>query len=205
MRAILAGLFSFLGLLACVGVVFKYFPKGFGPAWLMGIFFAMILCVLMGISLVAFNRKGMKPSLYSKSEEARIGDLEKAGLLVPKTFRAKRAFQVDEFEDEGIHYFIELDDGGTLFLTGQYLYDYERIEDDPEVNQSRKFPCTEFTIRRHKEAGYVVQILCGGQVIEPEFIAPPFDKSDWKRGIPEDGAILRNKSYDELKRERKGE
>ena len=36
------------------------------------------------------------------------------------------------------------------FLSGQYLYDYEPISDDPDANEARSFPCTEFTVRRHR-------------------------------------------------------
>ena len=61
-----------------------------------------------------------------------------------------RAFGVKEFEDEGLHYFLELTDGRVLVLSGQYLYDYEAISDDSETNRPRAFPCSEFTLRRHK-------------------------------------------------------
>ena len=71
---------------------------------------------------------------------------------------------MEEFEDEGLHYFIELVDGRVLFLSGQYLYDYEPISDDPESNQPRSFPCTEFTVRRHKNDGCVVDLLRAGTV-----------------------------------------
>lgn len=73
-----------------------------------------------------------------------------------EAYRVKRAFQVEEFEDEGSHYYIELDDRRVLFLSGQYLYDYDS-EDPP-----RAFPCTEFVVRRHRTKGYVVDISLSG-------------------------------------------
>src|SRR5690606_31380177 len=118
-------------------------------------------------------------------------------------FQAKRAFQVEEFEDEGIHYYLELDDGSVLFLSGQYLYDYEPTEDDPEENQERQFPCTEFVVKRHKTKGHTLEIVTRGITFEPEVIAPPFSNNDYRSGnIPEDGNIIRKLSYDEIKRER---
>ena len=112
---------------------------------------------------------------------------------------------MEEFEDEGLHYFIELVDGRVLFLSGQYLYDYEPISDDPESNQPRSFPCTEFTVRRHKNDGCVVDLLRAGTVLEPEIMAPAFGKQVWRaNGIPEDGQVITSTSYDELKREHAG-
>ena len=94
-------------------------------------------------------------------------------------------------------------DGSVLYLTGQYLYEYEEIDDGAELNQLRRFPCTEFTVRRHKKEGYAIDILCSGSVIEPEIIFPPFDAKDYKRNsVPEDGQTIRNRTYEQLKSER---
>jgi len=203
MRTVLAGLFTFGGLLVGVTLASHYFPKGFGPPWLMGICVALVLFVLVGTSLFVFNKKGYRPSLSSKSSEERITEMESQCLLKSEAFQATRGFQVEEFEDEGSHYFIELADGAVLYLNGQYLYGYEQIMDDPELNQPRKFPCSQFTVRRHKTAGYVIDITCTGDVLQPECVAPSFDKSDMKRGlIPEDGQIIRDRPYEQLKRER---
>jgi hypothetical protein len=85
------------------------------------------------------------------------------------------------------------------FTTGQYLYDYEATEGDPDFNQPRKFPCTRFTVRRHRDEGYVADILCEGEVLEPEILAPAFTLVDYERGeVPEDGQVL-NVAYDRLK------
>lgn len=135
MRALLAGLFTFGGLLVCVSMVFHYFPNGFGPPWLMGMLFTLVLFLLAGISLFLFNKPGCRPSLPGKSFDQQIAEWETQGLLVSEIFVATRAFQVEEFEDEGSHYYIELADGAVLYLNGQYLYDYEPIKGNPELNQ----------------------------------------------------------------------
>ncbi|HYO76001.1 MAG TPA: hypothetical protein VE010_06015 [Thermoanaerobaculia bacterium] len=117
-------------------------------------------------------------------------------LLVADHFTARRAFHVEEFEDEGSHYFIELTDGEVLFLSGQYLYDYEPERSDaPE----RRFPCSDFTVRRHRDERYVVDIICRGEILEPELNAPPFSDEDHENGtVPDDGEILQT-PYDEIK------
>jgi hypothetical protein len=132
----------------------------------------------------------------------RVAELDRQGLLVRQAFRAMRAFGVEEVEDEGLHYFVELVDGSVLFLSGQYLYEFEPVSDDPGFNQARRFPCTEFEVLRHKGAGYVIDINCSGTVLEPELNAPAFTREDWKRGIPDDGGIVEGRSYDVIKRER---
>ena len=202
MRVILAGLFVYGGLLVCVSLVFHYYPDGFEPPWLMVLFFICVLFVLGATSLFVFNRSGCRPCPLGKSAEEQIADLERQGLLRSETFHATRAFQVDEFEDEGLHYFIELADLTVLYLNGQYLCEYEEITDDPEFNQPRRFPCTEFTIRRHKNENYVVDIACQGNVLQPECLAPTFGEDVFKAGaVPEDGQIFRDQSYEQLKTE----
>jgi hypothetical protein len=127
-------------------------------------------------------------------------ELEAQKLLVSTSFRVDRAFRVGELGEAGPHYFLELEDGGILHLSGNYLYDYEPIDGAP-----RHFPCTEFTVRRHAEIGYVVDLICGGLVIEPEVEAPPYTVRDIEEhGIPADGEILHGISFDQLQRERAG-
>ena len=199
MRALLAGLFVYVGLL-CVVLVFAksgIFVSAARP-WMLGIGAVLVLFLLMGIALVLFNKPHTN-ALGLKSPQTYLLDLEKQGLLADSAFRARRAFEVEETEDEGLHYFLELDDGRVLYLNGQYLYDYAPITDDPELNQARQFPCTEFTVRRHKTTGYVVDVQCEGTVLEPETLTPRFTREDWKKHrVPEDGEIL-NVEYDSLK------
>src|SRR5262245_21050528 len=80
------------------------------------VFFSAILFIL----IIRFIR-----SLNEESDESQVLRLQKKDDLISGDFKARRAFMVDEFEDEGIHYFIELEDNSILFLSGQYLYDYE--------------------------------------------------------------------------------
>ncbi len=127
-------------------------------------------------------------------------ELEEKGLLVGTDFLAERAFRVEARSDQcGPHYILKLEDGGVLHLCGTYLYDYEPV---PGV-APRHFPCTRFTIRRHAELGYVVDILCGGIIIEPEVEAPAFPDADFLAGrVPADGALLAQADFDRLREER---
>ena len=64
----------------------------------------------------------------------------------------------------------------------------------------RRFPNTEFEILRHGKELYVLDILCSGEVIEPELFAPPFSIEEYQRcEVPGDGEILTGTSYEALK------
>jgi hypothetical protein len=162
------------------------------PGWL-GLLAFAASWVLGGI--VAWRLSGRPKMKLTSSAKP---DYEKLGLLGREEFAAQRAFEVEEFEDEGPHFFIELEDGRVLFLCGQYLYHYEEITDDPELNQPATFPCTRFVITRHKTEHWVHSIECQGTYLKPEALLPHYSKAYLKTfGIPHDGEIF-NAPYDEL-------
>ena len=204
MRLLLAGLFVFLGLMVGVMALSVLFPNGH-PIWLMSIIMVLLLFGLVGGALALFNTRGsfLETQRSRLKIEETIKKLQAQNDLDSETYRARRAFQVKEFEDEGSHYFIELEDGGVLFLSGQYLYDYEPIAKNGPIVQSRRFPATRFTIRRHKALRYVLDIVCEGVALEPEVLAPSFDVDDFGSDrIPSDGQVIKTGTYDELKAER---
>ncbi len=188
MRVLLAGLFVFGSLLAAVVLISELAPAT--PAWLLGLGGGGLLLSLVVAAQFLFNRSG---TAFGPGRTP--AQLEAEGLLVSTAYRAGRAFQTEEAEDEGSHYFLELEDGRVLYLTGQYLYNYEPLE----KGETRRFPCTEFQVRHHKTGGYTMDILCGGQVLEPECLAPGFGREAF-RDIPEDRQVFTDRSYDDLKK-----
>jgi hypothetical protein len=199
MRVVVAALFVVGGMFAAVALSSVTGVIDRAPPRVVGLGLGLLLLLLTIVALVLFNPWWADP-LGRMTPEELLRRLEDEGLLGSSDFRARRAFGVREADDEGLHYFLELVDGRVLYLSGQYLYDYEPIADDPEVNQPRRFPCTDFTVRRHKTEGYVVGLVCTGTVIEPEFIAPPFTKRTRRSvGAPEDGQVLSDRPYDLLK------
>jgi hypothetical protein len=162
----------------------------------------VVVLVLGGLAFRRFSRREAD-EMDPDDREAMVRNLEARGLLVATDYRADRAFRVEEFEDEGFHYFVELEDGSVLYLNGRYLNAYEPVDDDPMIAGGRRFPCTEFTVRRHKELGYVVDLQCRGEALEPERTRRAFTRDDYVRGdVPEDGEVIRGQSYDQLKAER---
>ena len=192
MRLVAAALFVIGGLGFGVFVLSSVVPHA-SPGVIAA---AMVLWffLLVVAALVLFKGREVPRRDYQEI----VRELEQKGLLELRTFHAKRAFQVEEFEDEGDHYFIELEDGTVLFLSGQYLYDYNPVIRG-SMARDRKFPSTEFTVRRHKTNGYAVDILCAGTAFEPE-VTSPFSLAEIKSvDLPEDGRVITDKPYDQLK------
>ena len=54
------------------------------------------------------------------------------------------------------------------------------IDDDPEGNCQRRFPSAEFSIRRNRIKGFVVDIECRGEVLAPEMTAPPYSDEEFR-------------------------
>jgi len=153
--------------------------------------------VVAGILSILLTRRRLAPG-----ENLTIEELEQRGMLIHERCEATRAFEVEEFEDEGCQYFVELQNGSVLFLCGQYLYDYEPADGKWQAKRPRKFPCTEFTLLRDKRSGSILDVECGGIVIEPEGEAPHFTTADYETGrTPEDGQIISDRSYDQIKRQ----
>jgi hypothetical protein len=198
MWVLLAGLFVFVGVMVGAGLTFKLLPDGTSPA-LIGISLGAWMLALAVVSMYLFNRPAERPG-SGISTEQHIRQLQDQGLLTSADFQARRAFAVEEFEDEGSHYFLELENGSVLYLNGQYLYDYEAIDDDAELNQPQRFPCSDFTIRRHQIEGYVAEIVCRGTPLVLEATMPPFVRAEFKQDrVPSDGQIIASQTYDELK------
>jgi len=195
-RLLLAALCSFIALLASASFAFKVLPEN-TPPWLTGVVLAAFLILFAVLMLVVLNLGRRKPP-----PGPTLAPLEAQGLVVSTDFRATRAFEVEEFEDEGRHYFMELADGTVLYLNGQYLYDYGIDPDSREEKDSTGFPNTEFTVRRHSAEDYVLDIICKGKPLKPEATAPPFGgKGSKVVDIRTDGDIIRDRTYDLIKAE----
>ncbi|MBX7258458.1 MAG: hypothetical protein K1Y02_18995, partial [Candidatus Hydrogenedentes bacterium] len=199
-RLLLAGLLVFAGLTASGIFIGSMIETHTLPAY---IYIPLVsVCVLLIFALVhaLFNWRhlGFGPR---KSKEEFILELDDKQLLDRDDYTATRAFEVMTSLDDGSHYFVELTDGRVLFLTGQYLYEYDPIGESGELDQPRQFPCTEFTVLRHKTDKYVVHIECRGAVLEPEIEAPHFTGQLWDEfGCGDDVTIIASKTYEEIKR-----
>jgi hypothetical protein len=98
----------------------------------------------------------------------------RSGDLVVRVFNIASAWQIAEREDEGLHFVLGLASGGTLFLSGQFLY---------EPVQMRDFPCQSLTVSLNQKSGDVLALECKGPRVEA---APPlvaFSEEELEAGV----------------------
>ncbi len=171
MRLLIAALSFLIGLFAITGAFMALLPAN-APEWLMGI------AILIGFSLSLFftnklvNAPGTDFWSLSRAPE-RDEQSEQEGLLVSTAYRATRYFEVEGANEEGPHYFIELHDGSVLYMNGRYLASLGPHKVLKVFEQPRKFPCTDFVVRRDRHDGCITDIQCLGIALEPEIVSPP--------------------------------
>lgn len=83
------------------------------PVWLMSMSIVFLFFGLTVAALIFFNSPGRWCHKRPDSEVL-LKELQAQNLLAVESFKAKRAFQVQEFEDEGSHYFIPRDNPSVL-------------------------------------------------------------------------------------------
>src|SRR5262245_56049154 len=112
LKLLLAGCFVYAMLMAGAGVGF-YLKL---PAWAAAA--AGVLLAAIAATLVFYLSGGRRAAFgQNRGAEEIATELRDQGLLESASFKAARAFQVEEFEDEGLHYFLELrSNAGVLFL-----------------------------------------------------------------------------------------
>lgn len=198
MRLLIAALSFLLGLYAISAGLIALLPPG-APEWLSGVGILVGFCLSLVLTNKLVNAQGT--NFWSLARAPEPGEqIEQEGLLLSTTYQATRAFQVEEFKEEGPHYFIELHDGSVLHMNGRYLAAFEPHRFFKAFDRPRKFPCTEFVVRHDREDGCVVDIQCRGRVLGPEITTPPFDEQDFRNALlPQDGDIITTRTYDELK------
>ena len=83
-------------------------------------------------------------------------------------YRVVDAIQVEEYEDEGSHYFLLLEDGRVLYESGQHLYELEAL---------RRFPSTIVEIHSTSHVGRLLDVKGVGDYLPPSALLPPFADS----------------------------
>jgi hypothetical protein len=199
MRVVVAALYVWGGICAAGMLLTESGLIDRVPPVVVGVGFGLLMFLLSIVALVRFNRWWAN-SLGQMTQEELLRRLQDEGLLVSSDFQVRRAFGFEDCDAEALHYFLELVDGRVLSLCGQYLHGFEPISDDPDENQPRLFPCTDFSIGRHRTEGFVVELACRGAVIEPDFFALPYRKQKkWTARVLMDGQLISDTTYDALK------
>ncbi len=179
-------------LFAGMWLYFWLFPAG--PFALgVALFFA-----LMFTSVPLFN-KGLLRKLKGQSHAEYLQDLAAQGKLADEAHQASRALYFEDLDTGSAAIFMDLDSKGILCLYGQHLYQYEPDDDASTPRRTRIFPCRQFTLRRLKKSGEILEVLPEGGAFEPAVIAQPPRRTLRELRIPmRDGDIYTHLRYDEL-------
>lgn len=116
-----------------------------------------------------------------REEGDRVARELAAGYVNCTTYTITDAVAVEEHEDEGLSYYLLLDDGRTLFLSGQYLY--APADEDG-------FPWAVFEVVRVPIGGWVLRMVRHGPTLTPSHRRAPFSDAEYASGaVPPDGTI----------------
>jgi hypothetical protein len=196
-RLILAAAFVFVGLAGAAGLADAVGLEGIAmlvvlvPVWL------AVVAAAYGL----FNRPEDRHFLGDRdlAPDAEVERLRALGSLVEREFHVGRVFEVED-TGEGSQYVCELDDGACLLLRGQYLWDYVNPWQWPWRPKVSRFPSTRFVLYQNPW-GAVVHLVCRGEQLAPEGVAPPFTIDEFLEQELFDGEVTRvEQPYEELKR-----
>ncbi|MEQ1893977.1 MAG: hypothetical protein ABL998_15660 [Planctomycetota bacterium] len=200
LSAELLGGFTAFALLFMVGVWSVRFiagpPQGATLAWIAAVTGSIALVVMLRV------RRSVAPT-FAHHRSLHAEDLA-AGHAVCTTFEITDALRVEEFEDEGSQYYLALTDGRVLFVSGQWLYEYEDGEDEDGKPTPARFPCRRFTLERAAKSGLFLDLIPQGPAFPPSDTLPPFKDADHTAGtVPDDGDVL-TVDFDSLRKRRAG-
>lgn len=155
-----------------------------------------VCAIIAGLALLHVIQSPSQSFLNGPS----LADLEQAGMVTSAEYKASRAIMVEEFEDEGLFYLLDIGGGRTLCMTGQDLYDYEPLDEKEDGEfRARRFPCTHFEVKFHSKDGYILDIVCHGQAFDPQYSFEHFTRQDCEQGRnPENGDIVTSPTFEEL-------
>ena len=148
---------------------------------------AVVSATLVSVALYVWIQRRERMKLR------RLADLvareAAAGYVKSTVYAIRDAVAVEEFEDEGLSFYLLLDDGRTLFLSGQYLYG----------PGEKGFPWASFEVVRVAHGGWVLRVAPLGASVTPGWTRGPFSEDEFTSGvIPADGAI-ENRDFESLK------
>jgi hypothetical protein len=101
------------------------------------------------------------------SWEDHLKKLEEEGKAGREFYQVSRAITFEDLRTSCLVHLLEVGDNQLLCLCGQYYYEFEPIEDDPDMNQPRKFPTQSFSMLRRKSNREILKIFPGADVLEP--------------------------------------
>lgn len=101
-------------------------------------------------------------------------ELANLGRLKSLEIQVTDARQISETEDEGLHFFLETEKGGTVFVSGQCLYDAVKFNG---------FPTQKMRIMFDSKTMEVIEVNCNGPRISVPTPLDEFTELEHKRNL----------------------
>ena len=159
------------------------FVVAFGALWLMtkdatGAFLSLLVLALAGalFSAVAAYFLSNVPRWLRRLRGVTWADhleqLENVGEAEREHYETHRALTFEDLNTGCLVHLIDVGDDRLLCLYGQNYFDFEPTDDDPEINQPRRFPTKTFALLRRKKKGEVLAVFPGAAVVDPIICEP---------------------------------
>jgi hypothetical protein len=117
-------------------------------------------------------RRSLSSSFYQNDLAGGVAEVTR--------FHATKAVRFEALEDQDGAYFLHLENGRTLVLRGQHLFDLEK---------NKRFPCSEFEVIRGPKSGAILSLVCCGTYFPSQKMITPFRQTDFK-AVPMDGDVV---------------
>lgn len=189
MRVILAAIFVFASMLAMVGWLSTQYPDGTLPWWTM-LLAGLAFLASIPLAVFLFNT-GFIRRLKGQSDRDYLNELLAKGEAVAENYTVHAAISFEDLSTGSQVHLLDIGNDKVLCLYGQYLYDHEPIDDDPEINQDRKFPTRQFSVVRRLKDAEILVLAPGAEVVEPRRLENPDVKPLHDLGFKlQDGEIV---------------
>jgi len=188
-------LFAVVVLLAMLWLVIGDFVGAF---WSLAVLALASILVIAVAGYLVSNFPTWSRAIRGISWEAHLERLERDGEAIRERYEVSRSISFQDWSTGCLAHLLDIGDRELLCLYGQSYFDFEPIDDDPDVNQPRKFPTKVFSLLRRKSSGEVLALFPGAEVFEPTdcggIVAP--EKALTFR--LKDGEVIQNKLFEDV-------
>lgn len=143
---------------------------------------AVLIALTFGLGYVALPI--LLLSIWPEAKGKRSKSIQDAlwdGELLTTEYESCAVAQIEETEDEGLHFLVTTQTGETIFLSGQYLY---------ELVERNMFPSERFRIFKNKTTGESYGIEPAGTRLASWSTFGPFAPENSSANFfPEDGVL----------------
>jgi hypothetical protein len=152
------------------------------------------------LSSVWVCNEGFLQKLKGQSDEEHIQNLLNRNLAVRETYKVAEAITFYDLSTSCMCHLLKIGENEVLCLYGQYLYEYTEIDDDPDLNQERQFPTSEFSLIRKLKNNEVLKLEVGNKVIDESVFKDVETERLHDLGVKlEDGEIIRGIDFSEIR------